>query len=246
MRAKYLLRFDDICPTMNWQIWEQVDAVLKREDIKPILAVVPDNLDPKLQAAPARAEFWQRLRTYQQLGWTIGLHGYQHRYVNKSAGLVGIHAGSEFAGLSRADQQVKLQAALAIFRREGLVAKVWVAPGHSFDWETVAILADLGVTTISDGYFWRALVRGRSTWIPQQLWRLRWMPTGLWTVCYHINAWSNADVAGFSANLRRFRRQVVSLPEVLASEASHETWFDRGFSQLWRAVLLTMRNLRQS
>ena len=99
MLAKYLLRFDDICPTMNWQIWEQVDAVLKRENVMPILAVVPDNLDPKLHAAPARAEFWQRLRTYQQLGWAIGLHGYQHQYVNKSAGLVGIHAGSEFAGL---------------------------------------------------------------------------------------------------------------------------------------------------
>ena len=47
--ATYLVRFDDICPTMNWEAWEQVENVLVSEGIRPILAVVPDNRDENLE-----------------------------------------------------------------------------------------------------------------------------------------------------------------------------------------------------
>ena len=49
MSAKYLVRFDDICPTMNWSVWEAVEEVLVEADIKPILAVIPDNQDDHLK-----------------------------------------------------------------------------------------------------------------------------------------------------------------------------------------------------
>ena len=47
--TKYLLRFDDLCPTMNWKIWSEIEAVLLERRLKPVLAVVPDNQDPGLQ-----------------------------------------------------------------------------------------------------------------------------------------------------------------------------------------------------
>ena len=50
MSAKYLIRFDDICPTMKWSTWEKVEDILLRSNVKPILAVVPDNQDPSLRA----------------------------------------------------------------------------------------------------------------------------------------------------------------------------------------------------
>src|SRR5688572_15384620 len=40
---QYLLRFDDICPTMNWRVWAEIESVLIQREIKPLLAVVPDN-----------------------------------------------------------------------------------------------------------------------------------------------------------------------------------------------------------
>src|SRR5262252_3697380 len=86
--TKYLLRFDDICPTMNWQVWSEIEAALLDQDLKPILAVVPDNQDPVLKVDPPVEDFWERVRTWQARGWTIALHGYQHRYVTHSPGIV--------------------------------------------------------------------------------------------------------------------------------------------------------------
>ncbi|HET8715597.1 MAG TPA: DUF2334 domain-containing protein, partial [Holophagaceae bacterium] len=99
--ARYILRFDDICPTMNWEVWEAIEALLDRHGVKPILAVVPDNQDPKLQVDAPRADFWDRVRGWQAKGYTIALHGYQHRYINRNAGIMGLTHQSEFAGLPR-------------------------------------------------------------------------------------------------------------------------------------------------
>lgn len=48
-RAKYLIRFDDFCPTMNWSVWSRIEAILLSEGIRPLVAIVPDNLDKKLE-----------------------------------------------------------------------------------------------------------------------------------------------------------------------------------------------------
>ena len=47
-KARYLIRFDDICPMMNWRIWAEIEAILLEKKVKPILDVVPDNQDPHL------------------------------------------------------------------------------------------------------------------------------------------------------------------------------------------------------
>ena len=48
MAARYLIRFDDLCPSMNWTVWCEVESILQAAGIKPLLAVVPDNADPQL------------------------------------------------------------------------------------------------------------------------------------------------------------------------------------------------------
>jgi hypothetical protein len=44
----FLLRFYDICPTMNWRIWLEVDGLLLERNIKPIIAVIPDDKNQAL------------------------------------------------------------------------------------------------------------------------------------------------------------------------------------------------------
>src|SRR5260370_42375028 len=56
-------------------------SALMARRLKPILAVVPDNQDPMLKVDAPVADFWDRVRQWQARGWTIALHGYQHRYV---------------------------------------------------------------------------------------------------------------------------------------------------------------------
>ena len=58
MTARYLVRFDDICPTMNWRVWEQLEPLLQAHGVKPIMAVVPDNHDRHLVVDAPQPGFW--------------------------------------------------------------------------------------------------------------------------------------------------------------------------------------------
>ncbi len=215
--GRHLARFDDICPTMNWRVWAEIEAILDRACVRPILAVVPDNQDPKLMCAPAEAGFWQRVRGWQARGWSIGLHGYQHRYENVDWGIMRLSRQSEFAGLPRAAQAEKLRRGLAVFEREGVRADCWVAPAHSFDWTTVELLGEMGLRIISDGLWpWPHTDRFGITWVPQQLWgELADRGPGVWTTCYHHNSWDARQLQAFREDLQRCALRMTSLDEVV-------------------------------
>ncbi len=217
--AKYLFRFDDICPTMNWQVWDEIEIILLKYDIKPIVAVVPDNRDPNLMVSEVRSDFWQRVLQWQKWGWIIALHGYQHLYVNNNPGLLGITPASEFAGLNRTLQKAKLTAGLDIFQSHGITTETWVAPSHSFDVVTLDVLKNLGIRFISDGFFSRHFIdQNGLIWLPCQQWdRIHQKQTGIYTVCIHHNHWTKDSVDSFRADIQAHHAQIVSLPKLLAT-----------------------------
>jgi predicted deacetylase len=222
LKKLFLLRFDDICPTMRWDIWSEIESALIHYDIKPILAVVPDNQDPVLQPAPAVPDFWQRVRRWQDLGWTIAMHGYQHLYVANDGGLVTLRKKSEFASLPAVVQEEKLRRGMEIFAREGINSRVWIAPGNAFDEVTASLLPKVGIDAISAGWSWRPFVGPHEiTWLPCQLSILRPVPAGVWTVCYHSNSWSRLDFCDFLKGLARYRHNIVSLEEALRLVPPH-------------------------
>jgi len=217
LTATYLVRFDDICPTMNWQVWREIERRLLETEVKPILAVVPDNRDDSLRVDDAEPRFWERVREWRDRGWTIAMHGYQHRYVTGEAGIVGLNDRSEFAGLPAAEQEEKLALGMGIFRREGVAPRVWIAPGHSFDANTVAALPKFGIEIVSDGLF--ALPHRDAygiLWVPQQLWRFRPLPVGVWTVCCHHNRWTPERLDAFSGSISRLGSRISDLETVAA------------------------------
>jgi hypothetical protein len=202
---------------MRWDIWAEIEKALVKSAIKPILAVVPDNQDPVLQPAPPIKDFWRRVRHWQDLGWTIALHGYQHLYVAPSGGLVTRRKKSEFASLPIGEQEDKLQRATNIFSREGIQSRVWIAPGNAFDEVTVSLLPRFGFDLISAGWFWGPFIGPHQvTWLPCQLSLLRVVPRGVWTVCYHHNSWTAAGLANFLKSLEQFRGNISSVEQALA------------------------------
>jgi predicted deacetylase len=246
MSVKFLLRFDDICPTMDWKLWQEVEKILVEEDIKPLLAVIPDNQDESLHDAEPDQHFWDRVRAWQTRGWTIGLHGYQHRYVTQDPGILGRRNYSEFAGLPLHEQQAKLAKALEIFHRQGLRPKVWIAPAHSFDANTLQALASLGIRTVSDGF---ALYPHRDShgmlWIPQQLGRLRPVPPGVWTLCIHLQDKEYADLANFRRMIRELRNRTTSFPEIAQAYAQRrKSLLDSAFAALLNSAIRAKRALR--
>jgi predicted deacetylase len=250
MTPQFLLRFDDICPTMRWSIWNDVESVLIKTGVRPILAVVPDNRDEDLICDPPDANFWTRVRTWQERGWTIGLHGYQHRYVTQEAGMFGRMARSEFAGLPQDVQEAKLRNALQIFREHKISPELWVAPAHSFDLNTIAALSNVGMHTISDGYALYPYQDSQGiTWIPQQIGRFRNLPFGVWTICHHINDWTSREAAQFDRDLSKFTSRFTSMPDVLECyQDRRRSWMDVGagsFLQLGRRAGRFLRENRR-
>jgi peptidoglycan/xylan/chitin deacetylase (PgdA/CDA1 family) len=224
--TKYLLRFDDICPTMNWDLWSEIEAELVERKLKPILAVVPDNQDPELQIQPAVQDFWARVREWQARGWTIALHGYQHRYVTRHAGIVTIKKNSEFAGVLPREQEHKLRQGVRIFEEQGIHSDVWIAPSNSFDAVTVSLLPKFGLTTICDGYFRFPFVCRRDLfWIPHQIFSFRPAPPGVWTVCYHHNKWSVDALAHFRRDLDEYGPAISNVDEVRREWDGRRSWW---------------------
>jgi predicted deacetylase len=201
---------------MRWSVWNEVEKILTKTGVNPILAVVPDNRDEDLIFDPPDGSFWARVRAWQERGWTIGLHGYQHRYVTQDAGMFGRMHVSEFAGLPLHVQETKLRHALKIFHEQNVFPELWVAPAHSFDANTLAALAKVGLRTISDGYaLYPYRDSGGITWIPQQVGRFRNIPVGVWTVCHHINDWTSREVAQLDRDLSEFAAQFASMPDIV-------------------------------
>jgi predicted deacetylase len=239
MSAKFLLRFDDMCPTINWPVWQKLEDVMVEEQVRPILSVIPDNQDPHLHEGEPNELFWEKVRTWQARGWTIGLHGYQHRYVSKNPGIVGLKPYSEFAGVPAAEQRANLERAMEIFTRERVRADVWVAPAHSFDENTVRILVGLGVHTISDGL---TLYPHRDSqnvmWVPQQLWRFRTVPFGVWTICIHSKDDMYLDADLFRRCIREYKDSITSLPAMVKAYAHRKSRLtDRVFGTLWHLAI---------
>lgn len=149
--AQYLLRVDDLCPAVHAERWLRLGEMIDAFRIRPILAVIPDNRDPELAVFPANPDFWRQMRERQTAGATLALHGYRHTCTREGRSLVPIHRTSEFAGASFEEQCRWIDAGLAMLRGRGLKPRLWVAPRHGFDRNTLRALGRAGIEYLSDG-----------------------------------------------------------------------------------------------
>jgi predicted deacetylase len=226
LQARYLIRFDDLCPTMNWQAWGVIESLLEEMNARPLLAIIPDNRDPTQRIEDARGDFWDAVRSWQARGWTIGLHGYQHLFVTQDRGLLGHDDRSEFAGLSKSEQEDKIRRGLAVFEREGITTQTWVAPNHSFDATTLDVLRETGVRVISDGNALYPYVDPEGMmWIPRQLYRFTRRPLGVWTICLHPNRWTERDLSKFARNLRTYADRLTGVDSILSTYGDRSRGF---------------------
>ncbi len=245
--AQYLLRFDDLCPTMARERWRRFLPLIEEFGLSPILAVVPDNRDEDLNLAPPDPEFWARMRAMEAAGATIGLHGYRHLCQSRGRSLSPLHTMSEFAGAPEETQRQWMREGLGILRGQGLNPRIFVAPRHGFDRATLDALRAEGIRLLSDGFARVPFTRGGVTWIPQQLWGPAVKDKGLWTICVHSNSATEAQVSALSAFLRAHAAQFTSVDRVLAEllpgklspvERVHEAL------ALWRFQARKQRKLR--
>ena len=189
----FVYRIDDVTPRMDHEEFERHLDLFGQYEVRPLLGVVPDNRDPKLEVDKEKPDFWDRLRQLVADDRVeIAQHGYQHLYASGGnplfGRLYGFPARSEFAGLSYKEQRRKMEAGRRILNERGLATDVWMAPSHTSDRTTLRVLADLGFRAVSDGIaLYPFRLAGLKTFVPQQLWEPKSVPLGVWTICLHPN-----------------------------------------------------------
>lgn len=233
--AQYLLRVDDLCPTVDCARWQRLCALMRKFRVTPILAVVPDNRDPGLRVSEPAAAFWEEMQQMERGGATIALHGFQHLCQQARRSLVPLHREGEFGGAAFEVQRQRIRAGLRMLRAFGLDPKLFVAPRHNFDWMTLHALRCEGIRFISDGFTHRPFLRGGVVWIPQQLWSPSAKKKGLWTICVHPNTMDDAKFGGLEQFLMGHAEQFTSFARVLQEYEPRQFTVAEGLHQ-WACV----------
>jgi len=222
---------------MNRERWNAVVELLDECSVRPIVAIIPDNLDPEFKQSLPDPAFWERARVWQEKGWTIAMHGYQHvlRPIHAKQ-YMPLHRHSEFAGLPHDLQAAKIRHGWSIFESERLTPTVWVAPAHSFDQTTLEALGnETSIRTVSDGVARDQYFHHGFYWLPQQLWSLVPKRDGLWTVCLHPNTMTAADIKLLASRLRGpFAGAITAVDEVTLIERQRSLGDRIEAANFWR------------
>jgi len=196
MPAKYIFRIDDVSPEMNRDNFHKIEKIFDTYNIRPIIWVVPDNKDPKLEWHGKIADFRWKIKELSKKWRTIAQHGYQHVYVNKESGILGITKRSEFVGLPY-DKQLDMLGKGKKILEDRLWIKIgrWMAPAHSFDMNTCKALKHLWFDHITDGVAVYPFTRYGFKRLPQQLWRPLKLCFGTRTIGLHLNTINQQQIA---------------------------------------------------
>lgn len=247
MSARYIVRMDDACQTMRREIWDPLESALDNLGIRPIVGVIPDNQDPSMLCSEPDPNFWEKVCNWEKKGWGIALHGLHHTYHLIQPGchpLIPPHKKSEFVGLSLEKQRQLLRESWRIFSENGIKPSVFMAPSHTFDTNTLlALQLETDIRYITDGHALFPFREGNFIWIPQQLWRFRWLPFGIWTVCLHPNNMSLSELNSLIEYLTRFAGKTVSFEMAVSRCTNEKRLFDRIFASLFDIALQVKRSI---
>lgn len=240
----YIVRLDDACSYYDAKKWQRIEALLDKYSIKPIVAIIPNCEDPLIRDKYVKDEsFWDKARSWQEKGWTIALHGYNHVYANRNAkGLNPINDFSEFAGVALNEQKEKIRNGLEIFKKQGLTASIFVAPAHSFDENTLrALKEESNIRIISDTIAGDVYFQDGFYFIPQQCGAFRRLPFRIVTGCYHPNTMNNESFIKLETFIRK-KYDEFGIVESLA-------WRKRRLGvadKLSRSIYFTIHNIKKA
>jgi predicted deacetylase len=235
-----MLRIDDLCPTLSRNGWARCRRIIEEFGVRPILAVIPNNRDPALVCDGPDPGFWDQLRALETAGATIAMHGYQHLCASRARSILGLHSTSEFAGVERETQRLWIRAGFRVLHEHGLTPRLWVAPRHGFDRNTLLVLREEGLPCISDGFARAPFLSDGVIWIPQQLWGPADRRAGLWTICLHPNTASAADFENLRSFLLHHGAQFTCFDQVMSrNKAGRINLAERTYAQLalWRVKM---------
>ena len=238
IEKKVLLRFDDICPTMNWEQWGRAKQLMDEVGVIALLGVIPDCQDPDLLIDKPRADFWEYLKSLQRQGYTIAMHGYHHVFDIQASGLSTPRKQSEFAGLPFEVQYKKIYEGKKLLKEHGIETDIFFAPAHSYDENTLKALAANGFRYLSDGKSSHAYVWHGIKLLPcRASGAAKIGKEGYFTSVFHAHEWSRPekryDMESFIYTINNYSSNIVNF-----SEYSQQPIYNKTIMQLNERVYM--------
>ena len=225
---KIAIRLDDITECMDWPKFLRFKGLLDYYGIKPLLGVIPLNEDKGLEGSREGApkDFWEYIKDLDTQGYSIAMHGVNHVYTTQKGGLFSLNGFSEFAGLPYEEQLELLSYGVDVFNEKGIDTKLFMAPGHSFDKNTLKALLELGFTSLTDGfgthpYQYRGMIFYPISF--KQSSALRSNKDGYSTLTVHTNTMDDGDFKRYESYFKNYSDKFISYSEYMAAKAQKRT-----------------------
>ena len=239
---KYLIRLDDACPTMNAAQWRRMECLLDKYSVRPMVGIIPSNADTKQMIEKEDGLFWEKALAWQNKGWTIALHGFDHCYISSNAGINPLWNRSEFAGVSLEEQKQKVRDGVNILESHGLAPKYFFAPSHTFDDNTLTALKEESeIRIISDTIATKPYKQGDFIFIPQIGGHCVEMPlSGMYTFCFHPNTMNDDAFNALESFIQKHKEEFFGFDEIDLNGVRGKSMKDKVISWLY----FTQRKLR--
>lgn len=240
---RYLIRLDDACPTMSAIKWQRMEDLLSAYGVRPMVGVIPSNVDSMLKIDSEDLNFWYKVRRWEDMGWTIALHGFDHSYISQKSGKNPLWSRSEFAGVPLDKQKQKITDGVSILKNHGISPRYFFAPSHTYDENTIIALRNCSdIRVICDTIALKPYVDGDFIFIPQIGGRCHNMPLrGIYTFCFHPNTMNDGDFEELQIFLEQNKQTFCGFDELDLESLLPKSFLDKLVSWLY----FTYRKLRR-
>lgn len=217
------IRMDDITPDMDWAKFMRFKALCDLYQVKPLIGVVPSNMDENLhidtpEDIPVR-DFWEYIKELQKKGWCVAQHGVTHVYTTKKMGCFPLNKLSEFAGTGYERQYEALKQGKAVLAEHGIETDIFMAPAHSFDRDTIRALKELGFSRMTDGFGECPYMRWGMTFYPISFRQGSVLKNekkkGCATFVVHTNTMDDKDFARYERLFSDYKDRLISFSDLL-------------------------------
>lgn len=208
----YLLRLDDASEYMNRMNWERLENLCDTYNVRPLIGVIPDCRDKQLMVYGKVPDYPEIIARWQAKKYMLAMHGFTHVFETAEGGINPVKRRSEFAGLPLERQKEKIKAGIAVLHSMGLFPKVFFAPAHTFDRNTLEALRECSdIRIISDTIANDCYFKDDFYFVPQQSGKVRNVHFRTTTFCYHPNKMKDSDFIELETFLKKNHDRFTSI-----------------------------------
>ena len=214
-----IIRIDDVCENMDWERMKKLELLFDQYSIKPVLGVIPNNMDNEFLAFSRNDNFWDQVRKWQDKRWEIALHGYTHIYdklCSKKSDYFNYGGGSEFFGHSLQIQETRIKKGLEKLKNERIKIRAFFAPNQTYDENTFIALKNSGITEIIDGYGLMPYTENNIKFIPQLFEKVVLLPFGIQSTKIHLHSWKEVDYLNFEKFIKKNSNKIITYDDALS------------------------------